>query len=30
MTKVLLVEDHEIVRQGVRSLLEQESGLEVV
>jgi two-component system nitrate/nitrite response regulator NarL len=27
--KVLLVEDHEIVRQGVRSLLEGEAGIEI-
>ena len=29
-TRILLVEDHEIVRQGVRLLLEQESDIEVV
>lgn len=29
-TRVLLVEDHEIVRQGVRLRLEKESGIEVV
>ena len=29
-TRVLLVDDHEITRQGVRSLLEKESGIEIV
>ena len=29
-TRILLVEDHEIVRQGVRSLFEKESGIEIV
>ena|SRR6218665_2024495 len=28
--RILLVEDHEIVRQGVRSLIENESGIEIV
>ncbi len=28
--KILLAEDHTIVRQGLRSLLEQESGMEVI
>ena len=29
-TRVLLVDDHEITRQGVRSLLKKESGIEIV
>lgn len=28
--RVLLVDDHEITRQGVRSLFEEESGIEIV
>jgi two-component system response regulator NreC len=30
VTRLLLVEDHDIVRQGVRSLIENESGIEIV
>ena len=29
-TRILLVEDHEIVRQGIRSLFKKESGIEIV
>ena len=29
-TRVLLVDNHEIMRQGVRSLLEKESAVEVI
>lgn len=30
VTRIVLVDDHDVVREGLRSLLEQESGLEVV
>jgi len=30
MTRVLLVDDHKILRQGLRTLLEQENGIQVV